>query len=82
MPLASTLDLIGDRWTLLVIRDLVLGKNHFEEFLHSPENIASNILPDRLKRLIDSTLVKKHLINKMDERLYTNSHQKANYCDL
>lgn len=50
-PIACTLDLVGDRWTLLVLRDLFLGKHHYEEFLESPERIATNILAERLKRL-------------------------------
>jgi DNA-binding HxlR family transcriptional regulator len=51
-PIAFTLDLIGDRWTLLVIRDLAfLHKRHFREFLASEEKIASNILASRLKML-------------------------------
>ncbi|QDU59421.1 putative HTH-type transcriptional regulator YybR [Planctomycetes bacterium Pan216] len=50
-PVACVLDLVGDKWTLLVVRDLALGVTHFEEFLDSPEKIATNILSDRLKRL-------------------------------
>jgi DNA-binding HxlR family transcriptional regulator len=51
-PVASVLDLVGDRWTLLVVRDLLLvGKHRFGEFLESPEGISTNILADRLARL-------------------------------
>jgi DNA-binding HxlR family transcriptional regulator len=51
-PIAGALDLLGDRWTLLVVRDLLLyDKRRFAEFLASPEGIASNILADRLDRL-------------------------------
>jgi DNA-binding HxlR family transcriptional regulator len=51
-PIAGALDLVGDRWTLLVIRDLLLyDKHRFADFLASPERIASNILADRLERL-------------------------------
>jgi DNA-binding HxlR family transcriptional regulator len=51
-PIAGALDLVGDRWTLLVVRDLLLyGKRRFGEFLASPERIASNTLADRLDRL-------------------------------
>jgi DNA-binding HxlR family transcriptional regulator len=50
-PVACTLDLLGDRWSLLVVRDLVRGKQRFAEFLESPEGIPTNILADRLKRL-------------------------------
>ena len=50
-PIASTLDVIGDRWTLVVVRDLLTGKRAFKEFLASPERIPTNILTDRLRRL-------------------------------
>lgn len=52
-PIACTLDLVGDRWTLLIVRDLVRGKTRFDEFLGSEERIASNILSARLKALED-----------------------------
>jgi DNA-binding HxlR family transcriptional regulator len=51
-PISYSLDIFGDRWTLLVLRDLILhGKTRFHEFLASEEGIASNILSDRLQRL-------------------------------
>ncbi len=51
-PIRYSLDIFGDRWTLLVLRDLVLhSKTRFGEFLASDERIASNILADRLQRL-------------------------------
>lgn len=58
-PLACTLDLIGDRWTLLVIRDLACGKRYFSDFCRSPERIATNILTDRLDRLVSHGLIMK-----------------------
>lgn len=56
-PVACSLDLFGDRWTLLVIRDLILGKSRFKDFLCSPEGIPTNILTDRLKRLLERCVV-------------------------
>lgn len=50
-PVACSLDIIGDRWTLLVIRDLFLGRTRFKDFSASPEGIPTNILSDRLVRL-------------------------------
>jgi DNA-binding HxlR family transcriptional regulator len=50
-PVACTLDLVGDRWTLLVVRDLVRGKKRFADFLASSERIPTNILTERLARL-------------------------------
>ncbi|MEU1994132.1 helix-turn-helix domain-containing protein [Nocardia gamkensis] len=57
-PLAAALDLVGDRWTLLVIRDMVAGKRRYGEFLASPERITTNILADRLRRLERAGLVR------------------------
>lgn len=56
-PVASTLDLIGDKWTLLVVRDLLLGKRTYGELLDSPERIPTNLLADRLKRLEQAGLI-------------------------
>jgi DNA-binding HxlR family transcriptional regulator len=51
-PLACMLDVCGDRWTLLIIRDLFFGRSRFKDFTASPEGIPTNILADRLNRLI------------------------------
>ncbi|MGJ8654179.1 MAG: winged helix-turn-helix transcriptional regulator [Opitutaceae bacterium] len=58
-PVANALDIVGDKWTLLVIRDLLWGKQRFDEFLKSPEGIATNILSQRLKWLVDNGLAKR-----------------------
>ncbi len=51
-PINFVAETFGDKWTLLVIRDLMFkGKRHFSEFRASDEGIASNILSDRLQRL-------------------------------
>lgn len=51
-PIAFSLDILGDRWTLVVLRDLVIkGKRFFKEILEAEEGIASNILTERLRRL-------------------------------
>jgi DNA-binding HxlR family transcriptional regulator len=51
-PLNASVEMLGDRWSLLIIRDMMLlGYHRYKEFLHSYERIASNILADRLKRL-------------------------------
>jgi DNA-binding HxlR family transcriptional regulator len=60
-PISYSLDIFGDRWTLLVVRDLALtGKKHFRDFLDSDEGIASNILADRLKTLECFGIVTRH----------------------
>jgi DNA-binding HxlR family transcriptional regulator len=51
-PLNRFLELFGDRWTLLIVRDLLFGEKHeFGEFLSAREGIATNVLADRLRRL-------------------------------
>jgi DNA-binding HxlR family transcriptional regulator len=59
-PITNVLDLLGDKWTLLVIRDLVLGKRRYQDFLDSPEEMASNILADRLNKLLNAGLIIRH----------------------
>jgi DNA-binding HxlR family transcriptional regulator len=56
-PVACSLDLMGDRWTLLVVRDLMMGAERFKEITASPEGIPTNILSDRLGRLLESGVV-------------------------
>ena len=51
-PVAFSLDIFGDRWTLLVIRDLFCGRTRFKDFVASPEGIPTNILTERLERLL------------------------------
>ena len=50
--IARSLELVGDRWTLLIVRDLVLGLSRFDELLTSL-GVASNVLADRLNRLTE-----------------------------
>ena len=56
-PIASSLDLIGDKWTMVILRDLLTGKSRYSEFLASPERITTNILADRLERMETSGLI-------------------------
>ena len=58
-PIASTLDILGDKWTLLILRDLINGKRRYGEFLESPERISTNILADRLKTLEKAQIIEK-----------------------
>src|SRR5262245_45420089 len=61
-PINFALEMFGDKWTLLVIRDMLLfGKRTYGEFQASPENIATNILADRLARLEDAGLIESEL---------------------
>jgi DNA-binding HxlR family transcriptional regulator len=58
-PVACSLDILGDRWTLLVIRDLLLGRTRFRDFVASPEGIPTNILSDRLEKLLQHKIVEQ-----------------------
>jgi DNA-binding HxlR family transcriptional regulator len=57
-PVSLALEVLGDRWSLLIVRDLMVrGYRTFKEFLESGEGIATNILADRLKRLQETGIV-------------------------
>lgn len=56
-PIATTLDLVGDKWSLVIVRDMLTGKRRYGEFLDSPEGITTNILADRLKRMEAAGLI-------------------------
>lgn len=59
-PISFALDLFGDRWSLLILRDIILkGKRHYTEFLAAEEKISTNILADRLVRLEEVGLIEK-----------------------
>ena len=58
-PVATTLDIVGDRWTLVVLRDMLNGKRRFSQFLDSPERITTNVLTDRLSLMERAGLVQK-----------------------
>jgi DNA-binding HxlR family transcriptional regulator len=58
-PIATTLDIVGDRWTLVILRDMLNGKRRFSQFLDSPEKITTNVLTDRLAEMEHAGLVTK-----------------------
>ncbi len=59
-PISTTLDILGDKWTLLIVRDIALFKRHrYKEFQEAGEGIPTNILADRLKSLVEYGLVEK-----------------------
>lgn len=60
-PINFALELFGDKWTLLIIRDLIfMRKKGYGEFMESPEGISTNILADRLRQLVDNGLIEKY----------------------
>jgi|SRR5680860_434786 len=61
-PISCSLDVFGDKWSLLIIRDIMLrGKVSYSEFLRSEEKIATNILVNRLSKLEDENIVSKKI---------------------
>ena len=71
-PINLSLEVFGDKWSLLILRDMIFGgKRHFRELLRSEEGIATNILADRLK-----TLVGLGMLTKADDPTHK---QKAIY---
>lgn len=70
-PVAQTLDILGDRWTLLIVRDLFLGRTKFAEFQASLRGIPTNLLGDRLKQLEEHGIVVR--------RFYSEHPPRAEY---
>ena len=70
-PVARTLEVVGDRWTLLVLRDVFLQKRKFSEILESLHGISPNLLADRLKRLEAAGLLTR--------RFYSSHPPRAEY---
>lgn len=64
-PVSYVLDFFGDKWTFLIIRDLLEGKKFYKDFLNSKEGIATNILSDRLKKLEHNDIVKSKIYEKL-----------------
>lgn len=70
-PIASILDIIGDKWSVIVVRDLLMGKTTFKEMSESKERIASNILSTRLKLLSHYGIIsKRKLPSNKKENVY------------
>jgi DNA-binding HxlR family transcriptional regulator len=63
------LEIFGDRWTLLVVRDLMLGRSRFKEFSASPEGIPTNILAERLARLQQHGIIEQLPVSENSKRL-------------
>ncbi len=70
-PVASSLDVVGDRWTLLIIRDLLRGRTRFGDFRQSVEGIPPSVLSARLKLLEEQGIVRR--------RFYSDHPPRADY---
>jgi DNA-binding HxlR family transcriptional regulator len=78
-PIACSLDIIGDKWTMLVVRELMLGKTSFKDFATGPEGIPTNILTDRLGRLQEAGMIEQKPVANDGRRLayYLTTKGKA-----
>ena len=73
--------MLGDRWSLLIVRDLIRGKRRYAEFLGSSEGIPTNILSERLQRLIDAGVIRAERYSEHPPRLqYALTTKKARTC--
>ena len=67
-PLVNILDIIGDKWSLVIVRDIFVGKKSYGEFLASPENISTSVLASRLQLLERAGLI-KYLLSISDKKI-------------
>jgi len=77
-PVSCALDIFGDSWTLLVIRDLMLGRSRFKDFTASPEGIPTNILSDRLERLTNAGIITRVPVSEGAKRYAYQLTEKGN----
>lgn len=83
-PCTSALDIVGDKWTLVIIKQMILfHKRTFKEFSETDEAIATNILSARLKMLIEYELIKKEkLPDNKQKNLYILTQRGLNLTPL
>jgi DNA-binding HxlR family transcriptional regulator len=67
--IARVLDVVGDRWTLLIVRELMLGKQRFTDILEGCGKVSPNLLSDRLKKLEANGLVERHYFKELPPRV-------------
>src|SRR3546814_15422152 len=80
-PINLTLEVLGDKWSLLILRDMMFGnRRHFRELLRSQERISSHILADRLKMLPDEGMVTKADVHiNMQKAIYRRTKKASNH---
>ena len=79
-PISSALDIIGDKWTLVIVRDMIFDhKKTFKDFSTSAESIASNILSTRLKLMEEVGIIKKSKMEGNQKSNWTFACDSRNY---
>ncbi len=78
-PVSISLDFFGDKWTLLILRDIIfMKKRYFRDFLASDEKIATNILTSRLRLLVDADIIiSEKDPNNAKQKIYTITQKGA-----
>lgn len=77
-PLNYGIEIFGDKWTLLIIRDLMFfGKRHYNELLTSAEGIATNLLADRLTMLEKEKIIRKERDNQHKQKIIYSLTEKG-----
>ena len=77
-PVSKSLEIVGDRWSLLIIRDMMIrGVRNFKDFQQSGEGIASNILADRLRKLMKAGLIASEAVESDGRRVNYRLTQKG-----
>ena len=69
-PLVNILDILGDKWSLIIVRDIFHGKKSYGEFLASPENISTSVLASRPQLLERTGLIKHRPFNDKKVKYY------------
>ena len=67
-PVARTLDAVGDRWTILVLRELSFGRKRYSQLLTGLDGISTNLLAERLKKLEDAGMIHQVLYSERPRR--------------
>ena len=77
-PIANTLDILGDKWSLLIVRDLMFREmSEYGQFLKAGEGISTNILADRIKRLLHEGIIEKEVNPEDRKRIVYTLTQKG-----
>lgn len=77
-PIENTVKLLNRKWTIVLIRDMFLGKKHFFEFKQNKPNLSNNVLSDTLKSMEKNGLIVKKVSNQSSEYYLTDRRLKLN----